>query len=201
MWQSAHARASGRLPCATMSGIAGWSPGNQSAGPKPSEICWRVKLSVLPGSVFIDVSGGGGVGAGAPAGRAAGIAYAQAGGSLAARSTLVITSGATTSTRHVTILRIGVLRRRVEARQCSGRVARTIQEIAPVTRGGAPMPGSQAAPADLHRFDMTTVAQPFRAARMFLNTRTQISDLIGDEFRRAVDTCIKMTVMHFRLAS
>ena len=47
--------------------------GNQSAGPKPSEICWRVKLSVLPGSCFIDVSGAGGV-AGAPAGGGLGMA-------------------------------------------------------------------------------------------------------------------------------
>jgi hypothetical protein len=42
-----------------------------------------VKLNVLPGSCLIDVSG---VGAGAPGGGAGGIAYAQAGGSPAARS-------------------------------------------------------------------------------------------------------------------
>ena len=29
------------------SGIGGWSPGNQSAGPKPSAICCRVKPRVL----------------------------------------------------------------------------------------------------------------------------------------------------------
>jgi hypothetical protein len=38
-----------------------------------------VKLSVLPGSCFIDVSGAGGV-AGAPAGGGLGMAYAQTGG-------------------------------------------------------------------------------------------------------------------------
>ncbi len=103
MWQSAHARASGRLPCATMSGIAGWSPGNQSAGPKPSEICCRVKLSVLPGSCLIEVSGAGGA---APGVGGSGMAYAHAGGSPTARSTEVATRGATTSATSGMNLRI-----------------------------------------------------------------------------------------------
>src|SRR5262245_14320595 len=89
-----------------MSGIAGWSCGNQSAGPKPSEICCRVKVNVLPGSCFIDVSAAGGAGAGAPAGRGAGMAYAHAGGSLAARSAEVMASGAAAMATSITNLRI-----------------------------------------------------------------------------------------------
>ena len=52
------ARTSGRRPCATMSGIFGWSPGNQSAGPKPSRICVRVNSRSLPARRFGVVSGG-----------------------------------------------------------------------------------------------------------------------------------------------
>src|SRR5262245_2834846 len=105
MWQRPHARASGRFPCATTSGIVGWSPGYQSAGPKPSAICWRVNVSVVPGSDFGDVSGGAGVGAAAPCGGGFGIAYAQAGGSPAARVTVIARNGTRARTRAVAILR------------------------------------------------------------------------------------------------
>src|SRR2546422_6399802 len=49
------------LPCATMSGIGGWSPGYQSAGPAPSRICAAVNDELLPGSLCIVGSGAGGV--------------------------------------------------------------------------------------------------------------------------------------------
>src|SRR2546422_5895785 len=65
------------LPCATMSGIGGWSPGYQSAGPAPSRICAAVNDELLPGSLCIVGSGAGGV---AGAAGAAGAAVAPGGG-------------------------------------------------------------------------------------------------------------------------
>src|SRR5712691_10469698 len=89
-----------------MSGIVGWSPGNQSAGPKPSAICCRVKLSVLPGICLTDVSG---AAVGAPGGVATGMAYAHSGGSPSARSTAVAARDATTTTTKACNLRISSL--------------------------------------------------------------------------------------------
>src|SRR5213596_1316214 len=98
-----------------MSGIGGWSPGNQSAGAKPLAICDCGKLSVLPGTCFIVMSGAAGVagaagaGAAAPgAGAPAGIAYAHAGGPPAARSAPVAKRVAAASTTRQLNLRINV---------------------------------------------------------------------------------------------
>src|SRR5712671_5401060 len=91
--------------------MAGWSPGNQSAGPNPLVICAWVKLSVLPGICFIDGSGAGAGVAGAPgagAGAAAGIAYAHGGGPPAARSAPAAKSGAAPRTTSQMNLRIHV---------------------------------------------------------------------------------------------
>src|SRR5262245_5700746 len=78
-----------RRPWATMSGIVGWSSGNQSAGPKPSRTCASVKDLLLPGSLCSVGSGGAGAGAGAGAaagapGGGGGVAkpYAHGGGTL-----------------------------------------------------------------------------------------------------------------------
>src|SRR2546422_11388287 len=65
------------LPCATMSGIGGWSPGYQSAGPAPSRICAAVNDELLPASLCIVGSGAGGV---AGAAGAVGAAVAPGGG-------------------------------------------------------------------------------------------------------------------------
>src|SRR2546430_3181963 len=122
-----------------MSGMVGWSPGNQSAGPKPSEICCRVKLSVLPGTCLVDVSAGGAGGAGAPAGRATGIAYAHAGGSPAAWSTPVAMTAATPRTTRTRNLRMCSLR--WSSTFCRGRPVRSViaqffRDVADANRAG-----------------------------------------------------------------
>ena len=63
----------------TISGIAGWSSGNQSAGPLRSAICAIVNARVVPGTCFTSLSSGGAGGRGAPGGGGGVIAYAHAG--------------------------------------------------------------------------------------------------------------------------
>ena len=48
----------GLRPNATMRGMAGWSPGNQSAGPKGFCACASVNFKLLPGNCLRVVSGG-----------------------------------------------------------------------------------------------------------------------------------------------
>src|ERR1017187_4402354 len=78
-----------------MSGILGWSPGNQSAGPKPSRICARVNSRSLPVRCFGLVSGAACAPrppprAGPDVAPGSGKPYAQAGGPSAAKARLTV---------------------------------------------------------------------------------------------------------------
>src|SRR4051812_35858287 len=70
------------FPLATTSGIAGWSFGNQSAGPYAFPICARVNARVLPGKCSSGASAGAAPrpGPGAPPRPAAAPRPASAGG-------------------------------------------------------------------------------------------------------------------------
>src|SRR5580658_6502005 len=82
-----------------MSGMGGWSAGNQSAGPKPSRICARVNSKLLPARRFGLVSGAAcaprpPAPAGAAGAPGCGKPYAQAGGPSAAKETLTANADA-----------------------------------------------------------------------------------------------------------
>src|SRR5580765_652933 len=101
-----------------MSGMVGWSPGYQSAGPNASRICVIVKAPELPGRRFSAPSSGAGAAAGGPPARAPGAGagggvagagpakpYAQGGGASAADNrTPAVTMASPTITTPVIIL-------------------------------------------------------------------------------------------------
>src|SRR6185503_13375394 len=118
IWHSPHARMESFTvapilrPCATISGIGGWSLGYQSAGPNGSLICDRRNVLSVPGSLYIVLSSEAGGAAGVPGGGGVDIPYAHAGcpggvgGAYCAPSTAMAAKGITASSPKPRNLRI-----------------------------------------------------------------------------------------------